>query len=373
MGSWGIACRQKTGTFVRRIIKIAGFKSIHSCDISLGQINVLIGGNGAGKSNFLAAFSFLQNVLNQNLQVAAAQSGLHALLYNGGKETDEIAFEVYFGNCSYGFILVLTEDNRLVFQKESFGYHGDWESERIVGSGYGEARWREGTHSKLDDCIIPILEKQNWSVYHFHDTGRSAKVKQEHNIANSLALMHDAGNLAAFLYRLKRNYRKNYDLIVQTIQLVAPFFSDFVLAPQEYNNKQIVLKWRQKGCEDICNASQLSDGTLRFICLTTLLLQPHELQPPTIIIDEPELGLHPCAITLLAEMVGQVSVYRQIILSTQSTELLDAFDVKDVLVVDRRENGSALKHLDEEELAFWRKEDYALGELWKKNLLGGRP
>ena len=152
--------------------------------------------------------------------------------------------------------------------------------------------------------------------------------------------MYDAANLAAFLFRLKSNYKKNYDEIVRTIQLIAPYFSDFVLEPQEGNEEQIVLKWQQKGCDDIFNASQLSDGTLRFICLTTLLLQPHELQPATIVVDEPELGLHPYAITIFSEMVKQLSDEKQIIISTQSVELLNEFDVDDVIVVDRGENGS---------------------------------
>lgn len=351
---------------------IEGYKSIKKCDISFGKINVLIGSNGAGKSNFISAFSFLQDILAKNLQVSVAQSGVNALLYKGRKVTEEIAFEVYFGNNSYGFNLVPTDDNRLIFRKEFFGYHGQWENESNVARGNSEAMWDTGAHNKMDQYVIPILKKQNWRVYHFHDTGRSAKVKQEHNISNNEVLMFDAANLAAFLYRLKGNYKKNYDEIVQTIQLIAPYFSDFVLAPKEGNEEQVVLKWQQKGCEDIFNASQLSDGTLRFICLATLLLQPHELQPATIIVDEPELGLHPYAITIFAEMVKQLSDERQIIISTQSVELLNEFDVEDVIVVDRGENGSEFKRLNEEELEVWLEEDYALGDLWKKNLLGGR-
>ena len=127
-----------------------------------------------------------------------------------------------------------------------------------------------------------------------------------------------------------------------------------------------------KGCGDIFNASQLSDGTLRFICLTTLLLQPHELQPATIIIDEPELGLHPYAITIFSEMVKQLSNEKQIIISTQSVELLNEFDVDDIIVVNRSESGSTFNRLDKEKLSLWLENDYALGDLWKKNILGGR-
>lgn len=351
---------------------ISGYKSIKSCDISFGKINVMIGSNGVGKSNFISAFSLLQNILSKNLQVAVAQSGVNALLYNGRKETDEISFEVYFGKNSYGFNLVPTDDNRLIFKKEFFGYHDQWENESNVARGHSESKWDEGAQNNIDRYVIPILKKQQWRVYHFHDTGRTAKVKQEHNISNNKALMFDAANLAAFLYRLKENHRKNYKEIVQTVQLIAPYFSDFVLEPQERNKEQIVLKWQQKGCEDIFNASQLSDGTLRFICLATLLLQPHALQPATIIIDEPELGLHPYAITIFSEMVRQLSDEKQIIISTQSVELLNEFDVNDVIVADRSKSGSVFKRLNEEDLKVWLEEDYALGDLWKKNVLGGR-
>lgn len=353
-------------------ITISGFKSIKQCDIEFGKVNVLIGSNGAGKSNFISAFTLLQNILSQNLQVFVAQSGMNSLFYNGRKVTDEIDFEVYFGNNSYGFVLIPTDDNRLIFRKEYFGYHGNWKNESNVSRGTTESHWQTGAHNKIDEYVIPILEKQNWRVYHFHDTGRSARVKQEHNISNNKILMNDAGNLAAFLFRLKGNYEKSYEEIVRTIQLIAPYFADFVLEPQEGNQEQIVLKWQQKGCEDIFNASQLSDGTLRFICLATLLLQPHELQPATIIVDEPELGLHPYAITIFAEMVRQLSNEKQIIISTQSVEMLNEFDVEDVIVVDRGENGSEFKRLNEDELKIWLEEDYALGDLWKKNILGGR-
>lgn len=353
-------------------ITISGFKSIKRCDIKFRKVNVLIGSNGAGKSNFISAFTLLQNILSQNLQVFVAQSGMNSLFYNGRKVTDEIDFEVYFGNNSYGFVLIPTDDNRLIFRKEYFGYHGQWENESNVSRGSMESQWQTGVHNNIDEYVIPILEKQNWRVYHFHDTGRSAKVKQEHNISNNRVLMNDAGNLAAFLFRLKSNYKKSYEEIVRTIQLIAPYFADFVLEPQEGNEEQIVLKWQQKGCEDIFNASQLSDGTLRFICLATLLLQPHELQPATIIVDEPELGLHPYAITIFAEMVRQLSDEKQIIISTQSVEMLNEFDVEDVIVVDRGEDGSEFKRLNEDELEVWLEEDYALGDLWKKNILGGR-
>lgn len=353
-------------------ITIKGYKSIRECSVDLKSINILIGSNGAGKSNFVSAFWFLQNILRQNLSVASQQSGVNSLFYNGRKVTEEIAMEFHFGNNAYGFILIPTDDNRLIFREEYFLNEGTFLNKCIVGRGHSESLWKNGMSNGLDEHIQPILAKESWHVYHFHDTGRTAKVKQEHNVANNAVFQQDAGNLAAFLLRLRDNFPAQYKEIIAAIRTIAPFFDDFVLAPNEANDELIVLKWQKKGCEDIFTASRLSDGMLRFICLATLLLQPEELMPSTIIVDEPELGLHPFAITVLAEMVKSVAQKKQLILSTQSVELLNWFDPEDVIVVDNSNKGSTFKRLNAEELNGWLENDYSLGELWNKNLLGGR-
>lgn len=339
-------------------LKISSFKSIKNCDISLDKTNVLIGGNGTGKSNLILALTLLQDVLNDNLQVAVAQRGIDSLLYNGRKQTDKIRMEVFFDDVSYDLTLATTGDNRLEIQKEIF----KTPSVQVVA----HTMWDNG---KNRQPVTSVLAQQNIRAYHFHDTGRDARVKQEHNISNSKVLLPDARNLAAFLYRLKNFYRDSYDEIVRTIQIVAPFFDDFVLEPQEHNKEQIILKWKQKGCDDVLYASQLSDGTLRFICLATLLLQPHELQPSTIMIEEPELGLNPRTLTILAEMIQELPKDKQIILTTQSADLLDEFRPEEVIVAERGENGSTFGHLDVEELQDWFNSDYSLGDLWKKNIL----
>jgi len=182
-------------------------------------------------------------------------------------------------------------------------------------------------------------------------------------------LLSDARNIAAYLFRLKNEFPNEYKRIVETVKFIAPYFKDFYLETNV--NDDIILRWKQYGCDDIFNANQLSDGTLRFICLATLLLQPTQLQPNTIIIDEPELGLHPYAIALLAEMIKAVANTKQVIISTQSVELLNEFAINDVIVVDRDEEGSHFNRYTEEELEHWL-DDYSLGELWKSNIIGGR-
>ncbi len=361
----------REGQLSRIVIK--GYKSIRECSIELKPINVLIGSNGAGKSNFVSAFWFLQNILRQNLAVASQQSGVSSLFYNGLKVTEEITMEFYFGNNAYGFVLIPTDDGRIIFKKEYFKYYGmQYDNESNINRGHSESQWRNGVNNHLDDYIKPILEKESWRVYHFHDTGRTAKVKQEHNVVNNAVFQQDAGNLAAFLLRLRENYPNQYREIVSTVRTIAPFFDDFVLARNENNQELIVLKWQKKGCDDIFTASQLSDGTLRFICMATLLLQPEELMPSTIIVDEPELGLHPFAITVLAELVKSIAQKKQLILSTQSVELLNWFDPEDVIVVNNSNQGSTFERLNAEELSAWLEEDYSLGDLWNKNLFGGR-
>jgi len=255
----------------------------------------------------------------------------------------------------------------------NYGYHGQYENETNISRGHRESLWRRSTENQINKYVKPILEKQCWRVYHFHDTCRNARVKCEHNLSSNKNLQYDAANLAAFLYRLKNHFSDCYRQIVDTVQLIAPYFADFELEPNEGNTEQIILRWKQKNCDNIFNASQLSDGTLRFICLATLLLQPEKLQPATIIIDEPELGLHPYAVTIFAELVKQLSATKQIILSTQSIELLNEFSPEDIVVVDNIDESSSFRRLEPEELKDWLEEDYSLGELWNKNLLGRTP
>lgn len=134
----------------------------------------------------------------------------------------------------------------------------------------------------------------------------------------------------------------------------------------------IALRWREAGHDEDFNCHQLSDGSLRFIALATLLLQPESNLPAIVIIDEPELGLHPYAITLLASMIHHASQYRQVIVATQSPALLDHFQPDDVIVVERPGRETEFKRLEPAALAEWL-EEYTLSELWDKNVFGGRP
>lgn len=213
-----------------------------------------------------------------------------------------------------------------------------------------------------------------WRLYHVHDTSPSSPLRKTAKVADNDYLRPDGSNLASFLYRLKETekYASAYSLIRKTVQRVAPFFDDFLLKPDNLNSDVIKLAWKHKSSDKYFGASALSDGTLRFIALTTLFLQPLELRPSVILVDEPELGLHPAAITLLAGIMRQTSIETQFIASTQSPLLLDHFDPEDVLVANRVDSATTLTRLSSEPLKDWLT-DYSLGQLWEKNELGGRP
>lgn len=353
-------------------IKVKGFKSIKDADIELKMLNVLIGANGAGKGNFISLFRLLQQLMDKKLQNYVAKcGGPESLLHFGSKETEDLEIEFYFGSNGYRFVLTPTQNEQMMFADESF--YWDVSGKRTLSSGHLESRLELGTHTRIDGFVQPIFRGQKWRVYHFHDTSDTAKLKKSCDLNDNSELAVDAGNLAAFLYRLRERENVSYRKIVDRVQLVAPFFDDFALSPDRLNQNLIRLEWKNIDSDVLFNPYQLSDGTLRFICLAALLLQPTNLAPETIIIDEPELGLHPYAITLLSEMIKSASLNKQIIVSTQSVDLLNEFDAEDVIVVDHIGNASSFRRLSSKELAVWLADDYSLGELWCKNLFGGRP
>lgn len=352
-------------------LTVRGYKSIRELeDFEFRNLNILIGANGAGKSNLLSLFSLLRALANGGLQrYVQKQGGPNTLLFGGRKRTSEIEAEFYFGRNGYRIILEPTADNRLIFKQESIYFDGEFgEFAYLLGNAQQET---ELTTDASHVSVYVLSGLRDWQLYHFHDTSDTAAVKMPNPSNDNLRLKPDAANLAAFLAGLYAVSPNEYRRIVDTIRLAAPFFGDFVI--RDPLPKDVELEWTQQGDPDTpYRAHVLSDGTLRFICLTTLLLQPSHLQPHTILIDEPELGLHPYAINLLAEMLKQASEVRQVIVSTQSVELLNHFAPEDVIVVGREEGASTFRRLNEEALKDWL-EDYTLGELWKKNVLGGRP
>ncbi len=345
-------------------------------------LNVLIGANGAGKSNFIGVFKFLNRLYEQQLQLYVAQNGrVDGFLYFGRENSVSISSKITFDDTQgywYSFTLAPDQHGHFVFVSETSGNLSFGPSTVSTGERENSLKtsiYQDRSSNSLSSLYVDSRGMNSLKVFHFHDTSFNAKVKQPSNTTDYAYLHGDAGNLAAFLYRLQEKEVNTFRMIVNVIRSIAPFFDQFYLQPDEINADQIFLRWREKGSEQLWNAHSLSDGTLRMVCLTTLLLQPNP--PATIIIDEPELGLHPFAIAKLAAMLQSASQKAQVIISTQSVTLLDHFDADDVIVAERVEeldgrSETVFKRQNEESLRDWVQE-YTLGQLWEKNVIGGRP
>lgn len=353
-------------------IEIKGYKSIKNQIVSLNNLNVLIGQNGAGKSNFISTFKFLRNVIEGRLRNTSLKAGAENILYYGSKETKTIYLELNFSPNLYNISLQPTDNESLFVRLEHCGYWGNgYDKPYLETISIDEEESKLANFAKRKGVAQHVYEVlKDWRVYHFHDTSESAGIKKYSSVADNKVLFEDASNLAPFLYLLKHTNDKHYDRIVKTIQLVIPFFRDFILEPNPINTENIRLEWSDNFSEKTFTAHQFSDGSLRFICMVVLLLQP-EL-PLVILLDEPELGLHPTAITILAGLIKKASNRTQVIISTQSVSLVNEFEAEDIIVVEKENSETVFKRLDPTKLESWI-ELYSLGDLWDKNIIGGKP
>lgn len=365
-------------------LTVKGFRSIRALDnfrLTPG-LNILIGGNGSGKSNFVSLFAFLRLLVDGRLGSAVALvGGAERLLYRGSKVTPVIEAEFGFGKNAYRFALQPTANDTFIFVREETefvapAYYTKSSAIHSLGAGHAESRLREYIDPRVQAKGIEYYVYKNmsaWTVYHFHDTSVEARRRmQKAPEQDRFVFRGRAENLAPFLLHVQSAQAETYEIIRQTLRLAVPSFDDFQFNIEETENgeKLVLLTWNEVGHDYPLTLSQFSDGSLRFVCLTVALMQPRP--PATIIIDEPELGLHPYALSLLAGMFRQAAKHTQIIVSTQSPQLLDEFDPGDIIVVDKVDGASTFTRLDTNQLSQWLT-DYSLGDIWRKNLIGGRP
>ena len=348
-------------------IQIKGFKSIKEMDIVLKPINIIVGQNGAGKSNFIKIFELLNNIYSENLQKYLLSEGrADRFLFFGSKVTQEINIVLTLKQQNiYQLFLGFSIPNTLTINKEIVHFipKGTYDD---LGIGL------ESHISKTDSYKAYYIKKylENIKIYHFHDVGNNAPIKKSCKITDNLFLQSQADNLPAMLYRFKKYNPYEYNKIVEVVKMVAPFFQDFILEPEENN---IMLRWKHIGYDKIFDVYDLSSGTLRFVALATLLLQPINCIANTILIDEPELGLHPYSLKILAELFKSVRKKdKQIIATSQSIEFINEFSYEDIIVVDRKDETSYFRRLEEKEVKEWLNE-FSIGDIWGRNIIGGTP
>ena len=361
-------------------ITIKNYKTIKNLEnFPLRNINILIGANGAGKSNFLKFWQLLKMSLrDQDIfdEYVAKQGEADALLSFGRKCSDRIEFELstLYPALSHSLFCVLgsTDYNTLLPPKYFFrpfplGSLG-FKIEDYKGVGVSmDTIWNH--YSK----ILNQLQQ-----YHFHDTTATSPILSSQPLYQNDRLFSDGENIAPFIYRIYKHYRQNYDLLVRTIRALVPDFYDFHIDIKLKDTENTSLFWLNRNDMGSDNVKKyhpvlLSDGSLRIICLLTVLLQPKELMPKIILIDEPELGLHPQAIDLISQIIKDVSEHAQFIIATQSPAFINLFAPEDIVVVDKNADGTSdFNRLDSSKLTHWL-QNYSLSELWYKNILGGQP
>lgn len=351
-------------------IIIKGYKSIRDIKIELRPINILIGSNGSGKSNFISFFEFLNRLYDQKLsEYIALSGGAEKILHKGSKVTERIYAKIRFAPNDYSFEIQKGESG-FVFIGEWLGYDKNpvLNNPIDISNYYDEAVIK---NHNLPRARYLQRYLNSFKKYHFHDTGKNSPFNRTSHVDNDSFFLYEKGeNLASFLYKIQKEYPKVYQKIIGTIQSIAPYFSDFYFQPN--SEGYLRLQWQDKYSSTIYGASDLSDGTIRFIALTTLFLQPN--LPASIVIDEPELGLHPFAISKLAGMVQSVASRNvQVILATQSSDLVNHFQPEDIITVDQINGESSFSRLDSASFTEWM-EEYSIGDLWLKNVIqGGQP
>jgi predicted ATPase len=361
-------------------LELKGFKSIRELrDLEFRPINILVGANGVGKSNFISFFkmlSYMTGSENGLQDFVFKYGGANSLLHDGAQNTDKIEASLTIksknGENDYLMRLSYAAPDTLVFIEERYRFSPKHLSENANWS-YLESGRRNSAllDKKFQNQTVKVILSlmRQCKVYQFHNTSETARIRQYWNTEQHRYLLEDAANLAPFLLRLREDESTSYQRIVETLRQIAPFFDDFILEPYRGS---ILLKWREKGSDLEFGAHQASDGTLRTMALISLLLQPEHDMPLVLILDEPELGLHPYAIDIVAGLLKSASLKSQVFVATQSMPLLNYFDPEDVIVVDRVDRESKFHRLNSEELKSWL-EEYSLSDLLEKNVIGGNP
>ena len=370
-------------------VQIKGFRSLAEVTLAnMPQATVLIGANGSGKSNFMRFFEMLSWMLRSKKlgEFIARQGGADDQLFGGNAYTPRMEAEIRMrtdsGRNDYLFMLSFAHPDRFLFSREAFRFsraeystEAEWQE---LNSGHTEAQiveaaqgfWNSNSSINTTTASVIVNLLRDCAVFQFHDTSNSSDFKTKWDLAENSQLRSNGGNLAAVLYRLEQQDIRRYELICRQIGRVLPGFDCFVIE-EEYG--KVLLKWRTKWTDKVVGAHLTSDGSLRFFALVTLLNLPSDMLPRVILLDEPELGLHPAAIALIGGMIKSLSQNRQVVVATQSPLLVNSFSLDEIVVLELQQGKTELRRLNADDFQSWLKDDYTPADLWQKNLLGGRP
>jgi predicted ATPase len=215
-----------------------------------------------------------------------------------------------------------------------------------------------------------LKEFQEWTLYRDINVGPEAPVRLPALLRPTTRLSEDGANLSPVLHTIKERHRDSWEEILELLRTAYPGFRDITI-PGEGGDGKVVLRWYEEPyAKDGVSVNLLSDGTLKFLCLIAILMTP--APPPLICIDEPELGLHPDWIKLVAEMMQSAAARTQLIVATHSPQIVAKLDPEQVIVTEKENGETHLRRLESRDLEKWLKE-FNLSDLWLAGHFGGRP
>lgn len=360
-----------------RSVTIEGFRSLRNIQsLELPQLTVLIGANGAGKSTLIRFFEMLSWMLKaKSLQeFVVRHGGGDDQFFMGARKTSkihaELCLETAAGYNDYRFDLAhLSAGDTVMVMNEAYRFSDRSRSTKAPWIELGQVGKESGLLDQRNKTAITITNLlRQCSTYQFHDTSINAAIHNRWDITDSFRLRSDGGNLAAVLQDLLVTDAKRYELIIKQIRRVLPTFKNFVL---EEEAGKVLLRWIGNQSEKVFGSHLTSDGSLRLFCLLTLLNLPPDRLPDVMFFDEPELGLHPHAITLVAEMFKRLSMKRQIFIATQSPYMVDCFELENIIVASANNGETVLRNLPRVKYQEWLDDEYELSGIWLKQAVGG--
>jgi len=419
----GVVCGQEVLTLFDHI-KIEGFRSFKKVELDLAPLSVLIGPNNGGKSNFLDLMSLMAEAGQGQLEEGIDSRGGFRGIASGFRWLGEVVIEFRFqaerlrrfspyleipplpglpgiqepdirymlaiASPAFGTSRVQVEEatERVLPHQprpEVLMTRGkDGCAFRFIDPATGlETQESKALESESELAIFqvrdlyrfPILYKllkqfQEWTLYRDINVGPEAPMRLPRLVRPTVRLAPDGGNLSSVLNSIQQQHPGVWDEIVELLRIAYPDFKTITFPPEGGDGKVVLRWWESPFEKEGVSANFLSDGTLKFLCLVAILKSPDP--PPLICIDEPEIGLHPDWIKLVAEMMQSAAARTQVIVATHSPQIIAELDPEQVIVTEKENGETRLNRLERRDLEKWLK-NFNLSELWLAGHFGGLP
>ncbi len=373
-------------------IRLVNFYSFRDTTIELNQgANVLVGINGAGKSNFFKVFELLNEAINgKRLRRHIIEiGGIDEMLYQGERENDEIVIELIYESPTFELInyeikIVPTQTEYYVrekaWHKDSIFFEREDKQIFVIIEGMdkklpwqtfdvdelelliSDNSFRNGNLKNLTEALTNFAKI---NIINTINTTSQSPIRKPVLAIPETNIVNGGDNLAQVLNTIKINDKKTYKKIIESLNRVNPYFKDFDFRPIGTNFEMLL---EEEGLNRSIHLSKVSDGTLRYLCLITALLTNKKA---VLCFDEPEIGLHPDMLFNIAQAIKEAAETAIVIVSTHSTQLLNYFDLETVRVFEKdADNSTQVYAYTEGDFTGWY-ETFQVGTMWRQGDIGG--